>query len=204
MIKHSKWDSITDFELVEAFFDDLDEKEADGLIDKFEEEVYYDSTDDSRPFHSISDLRMWFSIVREGQNVHDAVKNNDEYPAAIQMMRDYIYYSVMNFCGCGDVGAVDSIIDRLFSCFPYTENGTAGFDYGIFKYKFNDLQTMDPSLDRIESKREFLMHWMDSVGFTDHGTTVRYPWLSYYFGFIAKEVFHRWVTKYRAICEEKE
>lgn len=183
------WPDLSVVQLTKLFFN---EKKTDD-----DEDIWFDSSNHKRLFHKHEDLRAW-----SDEQADDAQPDEFTEACAIRQMMDYFYYDMMDYCGCGNTYGIENVVDRLFECFPYEYKGdlgaTAGFDFDIFKEKFAD---DDPT--RLELKRDFLMHWMDAVGFTEHGTTVRYPWLDYYLGFVAKEVFHRWVTKYRAIYEEK-
>lgn len=81
------------------------------------------------------------------------------------------YYGVLNFCGCGIPEATRQYILKFLNCFVKTD-----FDsYMLNREKFVE----DFGVNEDDwSLYEFLAHWVDSMGWSDHGISVYSEWLT--------------------------
>lgn len=84
---------------------------------------------------------------------------------------DYCYeifvYEMCNFCGCGCGIRVSGLIRSFLDCFD-SFDGTL-FDSDIYEKKFPG---------RTETEMEFMLKWVDSLGMSEHGTSVYGSWLT--------------------------
>ena len=84
---------------------------------------------------------------------------------------DYCYnifvYEICNFCGCGCGIRVSGLIRSFLDCFD-SFDGTL-FDSDTYKSKFPG---------RTETEMEFMLKWVDSLGMSEHGTSVYGSWLT--------------------------
>lgn len=84
---------------------------------------------------------------------------------------DYCYevftHGILNFCGCGCGIRVSGLIRSFLDCFD-SYDGTV-FDSDMYKNKFPG---------RTEPEMEFMLKWVDSLGFSEHGTSVYGSWLT--------------------------
>lgn len=84
---------------------------------------------------------------------------------------DYCYevfvYGFLNFCGCGCGIRVSGLIRSFLDCFE-SYDGTL-FDSDTYKSKFPG---------RTETEMEFMLKWVDSLGLSEHGTSVYGSWLT--------------------------
>lgn len=84
---------------------------------------------------------------------------------------DYCYevfiHGILNFCGCGCGIRVSGLIRSFLDCFD-SFDGTL-FDSDIYEKKFPG---------RTETEMEFMLKWVDSLGMSEHGTSVYGSWLT--------------------------
>lgn len=84
---------------------------------------------------------------------------------------DYCYkvfnYEFLNFCGCGCGVKVSGLIRSFLECFD-SYDGTL-FASDIYKQQFPG---------RTETEMEFMLKWVDSLGLSEHGTSVYGSWLT--------------------------
>lgn len=84
---------------------------------------------------------------------------------------DYCYeifvYEICNFCGCGCGIRVSGLIRSFLDCFDGYD-GTL-FDSDNYTSKFPG---------RTETEMEFMLKWVDSLGMSEHGTSVYGSWLT--------------------------
>lgn len=95
------------------------------------------------------------------------------YDLIFDYFTDIYIYEVFNFCGCGCNGRMLQMILKVLKCFE-TDNITNAPFLGMQaedKYK-----EAFPNHDHDD--KEFMLKWLDSVGLTDHGTSVYGCWLT--------------------------
>ena len=76
-------------------------------------------------------------------------------------------YYICNFCGCGCGIRVSGLIRTFLDCFD-SFDGTL-FDSDNYEKKFPG---------RTETEMEFMLKWVDSLGMSEHGTSVYGSWLT--------------------------
>lgn len=85
----------------------------------------------------------------------------------------YLYYHVLNFCGCGQSYRMLDYLTDIFECTECVVEGSDSLMFSHDKYleKFPDIY--DKWL-----YYEFTLKWMDSIGWSEHGTSVYSSWLT--------------------------
>lgn len=104
-----------------------------------------------------------------------------------------------NFCQCGNPNGMIEFVNDILSCFTYSGDGTSndcgnGFSLievaGIDHYRFDALTG---AKDGYSIFSEFILKWLDSVGLTQHGSSIGGSWLDDPVGLLAKEAFRRYL-----------
>jgi hypothetical protein len=85
----------------------------------------------------------------------------------------YLYYYVLNFCGCGSPDAILDYLTDIFECMEDVDHphGALMFSHNKYLEKFYDIY--DKWL-----YYEFTLKWMDTLGWIDHGTSIYYSFLT--------------------------
>ena len=140
---------MTNAELAEKMYDILNE----GL-DDFEKTVSYGED---------------YEILTFAEFDHEVKKPDAErdYDAIFDYCYEVFVYGFLNFCGCGCGVRVSGLIRTFLDCFE-SFDGTL-FDSDIYKEKFPG---------RTETEMEFMLKWVDSLGLSEHGTSVYGSWLT--------------------------
>jgi hypothetical protein len=90
-----------------------------------------------------------------------------DYDYIFEYCYEIFVYEICNFCGCGCGIRVSGLIRSFLDCFD-SYDGTL-FDSDIYKSKFPG---------RTETEMEFMLKWVDSLGLSEHGTSVYGSWLT--------------------------
>ena len=140
---------MTNAELAEKMYDILNE----GL-DDFEKTVSYGED---------------YEILTFAEFDHEVKKPDAErdYDAIFDYCYAVFIHGFLNFCGCGCGVRVSGLIRSFLDCFE-SYDGTL-FDSDIYEKKFPG---------RTETEMEFMLKWVDSLGMSEHGTSVYGSWLT--------------------------
>lgn len=140
---------MTNAELAEKMYDILNE----GL-DDFEKTVSYGED---------------YEILTFAEFDHEVKKPDAErdYDAIFDYCYKVLIHGFLNFCGCGCGIRVSGLIRSFLECFD-SYDGTL-FDSDTYKQKFPG---------RTETEMEFMLKWVDSLGMSEHGTSVYGSWLT--------------------------
>lgn len=100
---------------------------------------------------------------------HEVKKPDAErdYDYIFEYCYEIFVYEICNFCGCGCGIRVSGLIRSFLECFD-SFDGTL-FDSDIYEKKFPG---------RTETEMEFMLKWVDSLGLSEHGTSVYGSWLT--------------------------
>lgn len=90
-----------------------------------------------------------------------------DYDAIFDYCYEVFIHGILNFCGCGCAIRVSGLIRSFLDCFD-SYDGTL-FDSDTYKTKFPG---------RTETEMEFMLKWVDSLGLSEHGTSVYGSWLT--------------------------
>lgn len=127
----------------------------------------------------------------------DLINTFDSDPKVnTDMILDYaveVFLSeICNFCGCGCNAKILRYILKFLECYNYDGEGRM-LDKDLFDKDFKH-----PLLSDIDMwvSYEFLAKWVDSIGLSDHGTSVYSSWLTDE-GLVWREVLRR-------ACKEEE
>jgi hypothetical protein len=90
-----------------------------------------------------------------------------DYDAIFDYCYEVFTHGFLNFCVCGCEIRVSGLIRSFLDCFD-SYDGTL-FDSDIYKSKFPG---------RTETEMEFMLKWVDSLGMSEHGTSVYGSWLT--------------------------
>ena len=121
----------------------------------------------------------------------DLLDTFDSDPKAnTDMILDYaveVFLSeICNFCGCGCNAKLLRYILKFLECFNYDNEGLM-LSKKLFDKEFSHPLMSD---DDMWVSYEFLAKWVDSIGLSDHGTSVCSSWLTDE-GLAWREVFRR-------------
>lgn len=99
---------------------------------------------------------------------------------------------ICNFCGCGCNAKLLRYILKFLECFNYDNEGRM-LDKDLFDKDFSH-----PLMSDIDMwvSYEFLAKWVDSIGLSDHGTSVYSSWLT--------DEGLAWREVLRRACKEEE
>lgn len=90
-----------------------------------------------------------------------------DYESIFDYCYGVIVHGILNFCGCGCGIRVSGLIRTFLECFD-SYDGTL-FDSDIYKQRFPG---------RTDTEMEFMLKWVDSLGFSEHGCSVYGSWLT--------------------------
>ena len=90
-----------------------------------------------------------------------------DYDYIFEYCYEIFVHEICNFCGCGCGIRVSGLIRSFLECFD-SFDGTL-FDSDIYEKKFPG---------RTETEMEFMLKWVDSLGMSEHGTSVYGSWLT--------------------------
>lgn len=101
-------------------------------------------------------------------------------------------YEICNFCGCGCNERLLRYILKFLECFNYDGEGRM-LSKELFDKGFNHPLMSDNDM---WVSYEFLAKWVDSIGLSDHGTSVYSSWLT--------DEGLTWREVLRRACKEEE
>lgn len=90
-----------------------------------------------------------------------------DYDYIFEYCYEIFVYEICNFCGCGCGVRVSGLIRSFLDCFDSFDGIL--FDSDIYEKKFPG---------RTETEMEFMLKWVDSLGLSEHGTSVYGSWLT--------------------------
>lgn len=99
---------------------------------------------------------------------------------------------ICNFCGCGCNARLLRYILKFLECFNYDGEGRM-LDKDLFDKEFSHPLMSDSDM---WVSYEFLAKWVDSIGLSDHGTSVYSSWLT--------DEGLTWREVLRRVCKEEE
>ena len=112
------------------------------------------------------------------------------------MILDYavevFLFEICNFCGCGCNAKLLRYILKFLECFNYDNEGRM-LDKKLFDKEFSHPLMSDNDM---WVSYEFLAKWVDSIGLSDHGTSVCSSWLT--------DEGLTWREVLRRACKEEE
>jgi hypothetical protein len=134
---------MTNAELAKKLYDILGKE-----LDDFEKTVSYGED---------------YEVLTFSEFDHEVKKPDAErdYDAIFEYCYEVFIHGILNFCGCGCGIRVSGLIRSFLDCFD-SYDGTV-FDSDIYTSKFPG---------RTETEMEFMLKWVDSLGMSEHGTSV--------------------------------
>lgn len=99
---------------------------------------------------------------------------------------------ICNFCGCGCNSQLLRYILKFLECFNYDGEGQM-LSKDLFDKEFNHPLMSDNDM---RVSYEFLAKWVDSIGLSDHGTSVYSSWLT--------DEGLTWREVLRRVCKEEK
>lgn len=99
---------------------------------------------------------------------------------------------ICNFCGCGCNDRLLRYILKFLECFNYDNEGLV-LSKDLFDKEFSHPLMSDEDM---RVSYEFLAKWVDSIGLSDHGTSVYSSWLT--------DEGLAWREVLRRACKEEE
>lgn len=133
---------------------------------------------------TFSDIKTF--LDRFDENPRDHAKTILGYSVNI------FIYEICNFCGCGCNARLLRYILKFLECFNYDGEGRM-LDKDLFDKDFSHPLMSDSDM---WVSYEFLAKWVDSIGLSEHGTSVYSSWLT--------DEGLTWREVLRRACKEEE
>lgn len=102
---------------------------------------------------------VFYELFKE--NVENDIIDDEEF------IKDF-FICVFNFCGCGSLGLSAEFIKEVLNCFEEEE--------GLSSH-FLNLGKLDEYTNN-KGITDFILHFLDSYGITEHGSSVYGSWLT--------------------------
>lgn len=114
-----------------------------------------------RTWHSESSICVFDDLVFESNKDNPDVKSMLEYCFAA------FYYEILGFCGCGSPNSICDLLLDFLECFTGEHNS---IDRNLVS------KLLSENSNHVQY--DFMLFFLDSKGFTEHGTSIYGSWLT--------------------------
>ena len=120
------------------------------------------------------ELGMSYYDIKQAYE-HD---ENPDMEDILSYFRRVFYYDVLVFCGCGNPSKALDFVLYFLNCFVDEQwKGTILLDRFNLKECLKGLKGFGDESD-IPCSVEFMLHYLDKLGLSDHGSSVHGSWLT--------------------------